>query len=110
MTKYRLIYLFLATFLICGLSFSPTLAQRPEPVETEVKGHTMYTLMPPGGIPAIFDPVYTGVEEAGASYYPNEPLMVVTHNGETKGWSTWHLDHHEVVNDVIGGTAIAATW
>lgn len=110
MTKCLLSCWLLITLLICSMSFSLTMAQRPKPKETEIKGHTMYTLMPPGGIPAIFDPVYISVEEAEASYYPNEPLMVVTHNGETKGWSTWHLDQHEVVNDVIGGTPIAATW
>jgi len=36
--------------------------------------------------------------------------MVVTAEGQAKAYSTWHLDRHEVVNDYIGETAIAATW
>ncbi len=85
-------------------------AQRPEPQKTEIDGHTMYTLMKPGGIPAIFDPTFIGVSEADSFYYDDEPLMVVTSGDETKGYSTWHLDHHEIVNDYIDGTAITVTW
>lgn len=110
MTKSPLSFAILVVVLICSTSFSLALAQREKPKETEIKGHTMYTLMPPGEIPAIFDPIYVSVEEAELSYYANEPLMVVSHNGEIKGWSTWHLDQHEVVNDIVGGTPIAATW
>ena len=85
-------------------------AQRPEPKKTDVRGHTMYTLMEPGGIPAIFDPTFLSVAEADSFYYDNEPLMVVVDGDEVKGYSTWHLDRHEIVNDYIGGKAIAATW
>ncbi len=85
-------------------------AQRPEPTMTEIQGHTLYTLLEPGDIPAIFNPEFTGVEEATQFYYPAEPLMVVSAGKEVKAYSTWHLDRHEVVNDFIGETAIAATW
>lgn len=86
------------------------LAQRPEPEKTEIKGHTMYTLMPPGGIPAIFEPEFITTAEADSSYYPNEPLIAVIDGGEAKAYSTWHLDHHEIVNDYINGKAITVTW
>ena len=85
-------------------------AQRPEPEKTEIDGHTMYTLMKPGGIPAIFDPHFVSIEEADSFYYDDEPLLVVTSGDETKGYSTWHLDRHEIVNDYIDGTAITVTW
>ena len=86
------------------------LAQRAEPKKTEIKGHTMYTLMPPGGIPAIFEPEFVSVSEAKDSYYPDEPVIAVTVGGEAKAYSTWHLDHHEIVNDYIDGKAITVTW
>ena len=94
------------------LLFAPgmLLAQRPEPKKTEVKGHTMYTLMPPGGIPAIFEPEFVSFEEADKTYYADEPLIAVAVGDEAKAYSTWHLDHHEIVNDYIDGRAITITW
>ena len=105
--------LFSTACIVAGLlllTFTSSNAQRPEPKKTEVHGHTMYTVLPPGAIPAIFEPEFISIEEAEQSYYQSEPLMVVSHNDETKAYSTWHLDHHEIVNDTIGGAAIAATW
>ena len=94
------------------LLLTPTmlLAQRAEPKKTEVKGHTMYTLMPPGGIPAIFEPEFVSIAEANSTYYPDEPLIAVVGGSEAKGYSTWHLDNHEIVNDYIDGKAITITW
>lgn len=99
-----------AVLAVLLLTFTGLLAQRPEPKKTEVHGHTMYGVLPPGAIPAIFDAEFVSIEEAELSYYADEPLMVVSLNGETKAYSTWHLDRHEIVNDTVGGTAIAATW
>jgi hypothetical protein len=31
-------------------------------------------------------------------------------NGEARAYSLWQLDAHEIVNDVIRGSAIEATW
>ena len=98
--------------LTCSLLLLASMvqAQRKEPKKTEIRGHTMYTLLKPGDIPAIFDPEFYDLKEAENFYYADEPLLVVSHNGETKGYSTWHLDHHEIVNDYIKGTAITVTW
>lgn len=102
-------YLKLSMILVVALALAGSV-QSQKPKETRVEGHTMYTLMEPGAIPAIFDPQFVSVNEAESLYYENEPLMVVTAGGETKGYSTWHLDRHEVVNDYIGGRPIAVTW
>ena len=97
----------LIVLLVVFLSISISEAQqRPEPIETEVLGHTMHTLLKPGDIPAIFEPEFTSVADARESYYPEEPLMVVTDGNEAKAYSIWHLDGHEVVNDYINGKAI----
>ncbi len=84
--------------------------QRPEPKKTEIHGHTLYAVLKPGDIPAIFEPQFISISEANTLYYDQEPLMVVIAEGEAKAYSTWHLDQHEVVNDYIGGKAIVATW
>jgi hypothetical protein len=85
-------------------------AQRPEPKKTEVKGHTMYTVLKPGDIPAIFDPQFISVSDADNFYYPDEPLLAIIDGDSAKAYSTWHLDRHEVVNDYINGKAITVTW
>ena len=96
--------------LFAMLLTSSVLAQRPEPKQTEIQGHTMYTLLEPGGIPAIFEPEFVSVSEAESTYYADEPLLVVVRGDDARGYSTWHLDHHEIVNEQIGGAAIAVTW
>ena len=96
--------------LVWFLTAMTAQAQRPEPKKTEVKGHTMYTLLEPGGIPAIFDPQFIAVQEADSFYYADEPLIAVVVSDVAKAYSTWHLDHHEIVNDYIDGRAITVTW
>lgn len=95
--------------LILVLSITAA-AQRPKPQETMIQGHTMYTLLKPGDIPAIFEPEFLPVADADTLYYDDEPLLAVVSGEDAKAYSIWHLDHHEVVNDHIGETAIAATW
>ncbi len=101
---------FLSLCMIVFVLSATVSAQRPEPKETEVMGHTMYTLMEPGGIPAIFNPEFVSIEIADSFYYDDEPLMIVVSGGIARGYSTWHLDHHEVVNDYVGSQAITITW
>jgi len=92
------------------LAVGTTHAQRNEPKKTEIKGHTMYTLLEPGGIPAIFEPEFIRISDADSFYYADEPLIVVSGGGVAKAYSTWHLDQHEIVNDYIDGKAITVTW
>jgi len=87
-----------------------TYAQRTEPKKTEIHGHTMYTVLKPGDIPAIFNPVFISVTEAESLYYSDEPLIAVIDGNEAKAYSIWHLDEHEIVNDYINGKAITVTW
>ncbi len=99
----------ITTVLVLLLSMT-IMAHRPEPTATEIGGHTLHTLMEPGGIPAIFDPQFVDLAVADSFYYDKEPLMVVRSGDEVRGYSTWHLDRHEIVNDYIDGHAIAITW
>ena len=88
----------------------PTAAQRAEPKKEIIQGEPMYTVLRPGAIPAIFEPKFVTVDAANELYYDDEPLLVVVDGDSAKGYSTWHLDGHEVVNDFINGSAIAVTW
>ncbi len=73
-------------------------------------GDPMYTVLPPGAIPALVKPEFLNGKRASAQMYPNEPVIGVLLGGEAKAYSMWHLDAHEIVNDILFGKAIAVTW
>lgn len=70
------------------------------------------TVLPRDAIPAIFDPEFMTVDEIQQrqSLEDEEPVLGFEHNGESHAYSVLQLDRHEIVNDVVGGRAIAATW
>ena len=67
-------------------------------------------MLPPDAIPAIDNPRFYSAEEADAEYEPDELVLGVSINGESKAYSSSHLDSHEIVNDTLGGRKIAVTW
>jgi hypothetical protein len=73
-------------------------------------GDEMYTLLAPNGIPAIMNPEFITGEEAAAQMSADEWVMGMADDNDAVCWSTWQLDHHEIVNDEFAGAAIAATW
>ncbi len=110
MLRLSLPFRLLVAVALAASLIAPASAQRPEPKREEIRGFTMYTVLNPGDIPAIFEPEFVTVEQARDLYYPDEPLIAVVDGDSTKGYSTWHLDGHEVVNDYINGRAITVTW
>ncbi len=84
-------------------------ADEPEDVEL-IDGDRIYTVLEFDGIPAIDDPVFVSAAEADSFLNPDEMMIGVSIGDEARAYSTWHLDGHEIVNDVVGGTPIAATW
>ena len=101
---------------VCGtialLSLALTgAAQQPEPkVHGVFDGDEMYTLLEPDAIPAITAPEYVTGEEAAAQMMPDEPVIGVAAGDDAVCWSAWQLDHHEIVDDFLGDTPIAASW
>ena len=85
--------------------------ERPEPEKELIDGDFMYTLIPPGGIPEINDPVFVDASEAASWMNDDEMVIgILGPGGKTRAYSSWHLDHHEIVNDHVGKTPIAVTW
>ena len=101
----------LALALMALALLAPATAQRPQPeVHGVFDGDTMYTLLPPDGIPAIRDPEYVTDAAADSQMSDHETVIGVVNGDDAVCWSTWHLDSHEIVNDELAGRAIAATW
>jgi hypothetical protein len=101
---------YLGVLALVLMHTSMAMAQSRKTTTTLIEGDTMYTLMEPGGIPAIFDPEFADVQSDAGDFDADEPMLVIAVGDEVRAYSTWHLDHHEVVNDRIGDTPLAVTW
>lgn len=64
---------------------------------------------PKDGIPSIDAPQFRPA--SGVKFLaPQEPVMTLTLNGETKAYPVQILMWHEIVNDTVGGTPVAITY
>ncbi len=64
---------------------------------------------PPDGIPAIDRPSF--VQPAAAAWLkPEEPVLALEVNGDARAYPLQILMWHEIVNDVVGGKAVAVTY
>jgi len=64
---------------------------------------------PKDGIPAIDAPQFAPLSRV-RGLGEKEPLIVITVNGQVKGYPLRILLWHEIVNDVIGGVPVAVTY
>jgi len=75
----------------------------------QIDGDRVHAILQPDAIRSIDQPQFVRASEA--SFMRNdEPVVGVVQNGVAKAYSAWHLDHHEIVNDNIGGKPVAVTW
>jgi hypothetical protein len=75
-----------------------------------IQGAPMITVLPMDAIRAIDSPGYVPVEEADRFMRPDEPVLGITDGKVAKAYSTWQLNHHEIVNDGLGELPLAVTW
>ena len=66
------------------------------------------TLLPFDAIPAITNPQF--VSANAAELDADAPVIGVIFNDESRAYSLYLLNGHEIVNDVVGGQKIATTW
>lgn len=86
-------------------------AQRAEPeVVATVQGDTMYQVIPENAIPAITQPEFVTDDRADDQMADEEPVLGIILGDESRAYSLWQLDAHEIVNDRMGGTDVAVTW
>ena len=64
---------------------------------------------PKDGIPSIDKPKFVKLSEA-TDLAPTEPVIGLEVNGVARAYPLRVLTWHEIVNDVIGGTPVAATY
>ncbi len=90
----------------------PAEAQRRPSKEEKIGDGTMFTVLPQDQIRAIQRPIFVSRAEAQRFMQDEEPVLGLVDpvTGQAKAYSLWHLDHHEIVNDRLGGKPIAVTW
>ena len=92
--------LFKLSALLALLLTGPALAEEiPDGVQM---------LLARGGIPAVFAPTFVSADEAGIS--DDAWILGVVVNGDARAYSLNLLNHHEIVNDDVGGVPLAAVW
>lgn len=104
------LFLSLAAATILVVPFQGAAQSDPPEIIGEFDDEPMYSVLPADAIPAIREPEFLTGAEANSQMSPHEPVIGVVLDGEARAYSTWHLDAHEIVNDEISGTQIAATW
>ena len=98
----------LLIFLLGALVISTV--QSRGTVEFVVDGDPVTRLGPPDIFPSIDMPTLVTAAEADKVMKDEETILGVFDGTEARAYSTWMLDSHEIVNDTLGDTPIAATW
>ena len=62
------------------------------------------------GIPSIDDPSFVSVSDAQGWIAPEEPVILVEHEGVARAYPLQILTWHEIVNDRLGETPVAVTF
>ena len=70
----------------------------------------LVTLLGFDAIPAILDPEFVTAEQAMGQLKPDELVLGLSINGDTRAYSVPLLSAHEIVNDEVGGVPVAITW
>jgi hypothetical protein len=97
------LFILLGTLLLWGIClFGPAQSQAtPE-------GAAIIMVLPPDAIPAILQPTFVPASQARVA--PDAAMIGVVIEHDARAYSAWLLNAHEIVNDVVGGEAIATTW
>lgn len=99
------------------VTIAPEPTEAPTPTEAPVaemapeRDLDIVTLLPFDAIPAIDNPgFFPDLEKANMFYKDHELVLGIEINGDARAYSVPLLSSHEIVNDVVGGQPIAATW
>ncbi len=82
----------------------------PGVTQETYRGAPILTVLPKDAIPAINRPEFMSVAEMDEAMRPDELVISVLDEKSARAYSTWLLNHHEIVNDVVEGVPLAITW
>ncbi len=96
--------------LILGVLSIGAWASIPGDAQEEYRGSPVLTVLPKDAIPAIDRPEFVSVAEADKVMQADELVISLRDGATARAYSTWLLNHHEIVNDVVDGVPVAVTW
>ncbi|MDX1435421.1 MAG: DUF3179 domain-containing protein [Anaerolineales bacterium] len=80
------------------------------PPPPEINTALIDDLLPRDSIQSIDEPIYESSAEADRVVDPDERVIGLIINGDARAYPINILSNHEIVNDVVGGEAVAITW
>jgi len=85
-------------------------SQRRQQSRQTNRDRSDFTMLREEGFPLNLDPVIVTASEAPIG--DDDMVMGIVHNGEARAYPVNYMNGptNEVVNDVLGGTAIAPSW
>ena len=109
MSRLRILLVPWAEVLLYAMLITSTLpASLPAQI---IDGDPVYHVLPPDAILAIYDPEFVTGKMARSIMADDEQVMgIVGPGGTAVAYSTWFLDRHEIVDDVVDGLPLAVTW
>ncbi len=102
--------------LVPGLRPTKTVAlpQSEQSGGQQEPGESQYleivTVLSKDAIRAIDQPLFVSQEEASPWMRPEELVIGLSINGDSRAYPINLLSRHEIVNDTVGGMPIAVTW
>lgn len=96
----------------------PSDAATPSPTPTPFQADSLsapqrtpgraFQLLPRDAIRPIYNPTF--IPASGSDLDPNEMVIGVEFNGDTRAYPIRYLRTREIVNDTVGGIPILVTW
>lgn len=83
----------------------PTPTSQPDAAELVIR-----TVLPRDAIPSIDAPEFLSVEQASELMSDGHLIIGLSVGDDHRAYSTAFLSGHEIVNDTVGGMAVAVTW
>ncbi len=98
------------TLLPAAILLSGLWPMAPAAAQEEYRGAPIITVLPKDAIPAIDRPEFVTLAEADKVMQGEELAISLRHGQSARAYSTWLLNHHEIVNDVVDGVPLVVTW
>ncbi len=100
-----------STPVVAASTPSPTVVAPTETASsTGIGPEDIIAILPIDAIPAILDPQFLSAASAEDQMDSAEQVIGVSINGDNRAYPINMLSSHEIVNDMVGGEAIAVTW
>ena len=99
-----------STPVVAASTPSPTVAPTETASSDGIGPEDIIAILPMDAIPAILDPQFLSAASAEDQMESAEQVIGVSINGDNRAYSINMLSSHEIVNDMVGGKAIAVTW